>query len=182
MERKTFLKTALLVGVLSASLKRLTAAPLKVKGYILKKGRNRFNEKTLLYGNSPIDIKVSGKDTNGQLSITEYTGHEKGGPPLHIHPLQDEVFYVLEGEHLFQLGTEQHLLGPGDSIFIPRGTPHAPCQTGPYCKMLFFFSPAGNMEDFFRTLAVTKGIPQPAEAKKLFEAQGMKIVGPPLKF
>ena len=45
-------------------------------------------------GLSPNNIKVSSKDTNGQLTVFEYIGKEKGGPPLHIHPNQDEIFFI----------------------------------------------------------------------------------------
>ena len=31
----------------------------------------------------------------------------KGGPPPHIHPNEDETFYVLEGTPTFRLGDER---------------------------------------------------------------------------
>jgi mannose-6-phosphate isomerase-like protein (cupin superfamily) len=46
------------------------------------------------------------------------------GPPLHIHRLTDEGFYVLEGTFGFQAG-EQTIVGPsGAYIFVPRGLAH----------------------------------------------------------
>lgn len=149
-------------------------------GFVLKKNINRFDEKTLLMGNSPIDIKVSAKDTDGALSVMEYTGFAKGGPPLHIHLNQDEIFYVLEGEHLFQLGDQQHHLTAGDTIFIPRNTPHAPAQLSEKGKCLFFLTPAGKMEDFFRALSKLSQKATPMDAAKIFEQHDMKIVGPPI--
>lgn len=123
MQRRKFLTTALVATTLATSAKNFaTKAPDK-KGFVIKNGKNRFNEKTQLIGNSPIDIKVSTKDTDGALSITEYTGYTKGGPPIHIHPFHDEVFIILEGEHLFQLGDEQYHLTAGDTIFIPAMFP-----------------------------------------------------------
>ena len=136
-----------------------------------------------LPGNSPVDIKVSAKDTAGMLSVSEYTGYTKGGPPLHIHPAQDEIFIILEGEHLFQLGNEQHRLTAGDTIFIPRNTPHAPAQLSDVGRYLFFFTPSGKMEDFFRALAsaTSAGQPSPPAFVKLFTDHDMQVVGPPLK-
>jgi len=96
----------------------------------------------------PIDLKVSASDTNGALSISEYTGYTKGGSPLHIHPFQDEVFYTLEGEHLFRVGDERYHLTAGDTIFLPRNVPHAPCQLSDKGRYLYFFTPSGKMEDF----------------------------------
>lgn len=149
-------------------------------GMVIRSGKSRFAETTKINGVSPNDIKISGQDTKGELSIFEYTGKEKGGLPLHIHPHQDEIFYVLEGAYLFQVGDEKHRLQAGDIIFLPRGVPHAFAQLTDVGKMLFFFQPSGKMEDFFRALGKTQGIPTPEEGAKLFVDHDMKIVGPPL--
>ncbi len=58
----------------------------------------------LYKGKYPNDIKVSGKDTDGQLSIFEYVGFDKIGPSLHVHLEQDEIFYVIEGDYRFKIG------------------------------------------------------------------------------
>lgn len=152
------------------------------KGFVIKAGHNRFNETTKIGNMNPIDLKVSSKDTDGILSISEYTGYTKGGPPLHIHPHQDEIFIILEGDHLFQLGDQQYHLSAGDTLFIPRNVPHAPAQLSEKGKYLFFFTPSGQMEDFFRALGSlpVTGQPSPQQMGKLFETHGMKIVGPPL--
>lgn len=180
MQRRNFLTTGLIATTLAASAKNFTKFFYDKKGYVIKNGENRFNEKTMLIGNSPVDIKVSAKDTDGTLSITEYTGYAKGGPPLHIHLFQDEIFYILEGEHLFQLGDKQYHLTAGDSIFIPRNVPHAPAQISDKGKYLFFYTPSGKMEDFFRALGSLKRDASSMDAVKIFETHDMKIVGPPL--
>jgi quercetin dioxygenase-like cupin family protein len=45
-------------------------------------------------------------------------------PPAHYHPHQDEHFEILEGELTVKAGNELHILGPGETIAIPRGTRH----------------------------------------------------------
>ena len=174
--------TTLAAAALASTANSFTKKTADKKGFVIKNGKNRFDEKTRLSGDSPVDIKVSTIDTAGALSITEYTGYKKGGPPLHIHPFQDEVFIILEGEHLFQLGDEQFHLTAGDTIFIPRNVPHAPAQLSDKGKYLFFFTPSGKMEDFFRALGALKGDATSQEAVKVFEAHDMKIVGAPLSF
>ncbi|TFF35231.1 cupin domain-containing protein [Mucilaginibacter psychrotolerans] len=180
MQRRKFLTTTALATLLVGGAKNLFAKTAARAGFVIRKGKSRFNEHTIITGNCPVDIKVSAKDTGGALTVNEYTGLTKGGPPLHIHPAQDEVFYVMEGEHLFQLGNEQFYLHPGDTIFIPRNTPHAPCQLSDSGKYLFFFTPSGKMEDFFRALSQLKPGFTAAEATKIFESHDMKIVGPPV--
>ena len=41
--------------------------------------------------------------------------------PLHVHRNEDELFYVLEGEHVFRVGDEEYIVGPGGFVFAPRG-------------------------------------------------------------
>ncbi|MBL0053012.1 MAG: cupin domain-containing protein, partial [Bacteroidetes bacterium] len=122
------------------------------------------------------------KDTNGNLTIFEYTGNEKGGPPLHVHPYQDEIFFIVQGEYLFQVGDEKHNLKSGDTIFLPRAVPHAFAQLSDNGKMFFLFQPSGKMEDFFRTLSNLTSPPTAEQGAKIFADHDMKIVGPPIKY
>ncbi|MES2773706.1 MAG: cupin domain-containing protein [Bacteroidota bacterium] len=184
MERKKFLLTtaaaipALLIG------KNVQAQKPKWpgKGFVVKATDSRFGEKTVIGGKSPNDIKVSQKDTNGELTIFEYTGNEKGGPPLHVHAQQDEMFFIVQGEYLFQVGEDKHQLKAGDTIFLPRTVPHAFAQLTENGKMFFLFQPSGKMEDFFRTIGNLTGPPTPAQGAKIFADHDMKVVGPPLEF
>lgn len=149
-------------------------------GFVVRSGKGRFGETTLINGKSPNDLKVAGKDTGGELSVFEYIGKETGGPPLHVHPRQDEVFYVTEGEYSFQCADERFLLKQGDMIFLPRGVPHAFAQRTAFGKMLFYFQPSGKMEDFFRVIAGLSAPPSPEEGAGIFRDHEMEIVGPPL--
>jgi quercetin dioxygenase-like cupin family protein len=63
------------------------------------------------------------------------------------------MFYVLEGEHVFQVGDEEFRVGPGGFAFAPRGVPHAQRRVVPRTgRILVITSPAG-FEGFFRELA-----------------------------
>ncbi|GAB3019476.1 hypothetical protein GCM10027185_15840 [Spirosoma pulveris] len=129
-----------------------------------------------------LDVKISGSDTDGGLAIFEQTSlSPKRGTPLHVHPDQDEVFYVIEGAYYFQVGDEKFNLKAGDSIFLPRNVPHAWTQVADKGKMIVVFQPAGKMEDFFVSLAGMDHDPSPEEIARLFKDNQMQIVGPPLK-
>ena len=134
----------------------------------------------MLFGVCANDIKVSGQDTGGRLAVFEYAGNLKGGPPLHLHHDQDEIYMVQEGEYLFQVGEMRQLVGPGGTIFLPRGVPHAFAQLSDKGRMMFMFSPAGDMEAYFRALARIPGPPPPEEEAALFAAHGMRLIGPPI--
>ncbi len=100
---------------------------------------------------------------------------------MHIHPTQDEIFYVLEGEYYFQVGEEKYGLRTGDSIFLPRKVPHSWIQISEKGKMMVTLQPAGKLEEFFVTMAALQTPPTPEELAKIFEAHEMKVVGPPVK-
>lgn len=184
MERKKFLLTtaaaipALLIGqnVQGQKTKRPN------KGFVVKATESRFGEKTLIGGKSPNDIKVSKKDTNGDLTVFEYTGNEKGGPPLHVHAHQDEIFFIVQGEYLFQVGEDKHNLKAGDTIFLPRTVPHAFAQLTDNGKMFFLFQPSGKMEDFFKSIGNLTSQPTAEQGAKIFADHDMKVVGRPLQF
>ena len=81
------------------------------KGFKVKAGEGRIHGHIRLKGVNLniLDLKVSGKDTDGSLAIFEQTGLSQGrGTPLHVHNFQDETFYVLEGEYYFQAGDEKY--------------------------------------------------------------------------
>ena len=96
-------------------------------------------------------IKASAETTGGSFSILEEI--DPLDTPLHVHKNEDELFFVLEGEHVFQVGDEEFAAGPGDMVFAPRGTPHAQRRVKPRTgRVLVLMSPAG-LESFFRELA-----------------------------
>jgi quercetin dioxygenase-like cupin family protein len=45
-------------------------------------------------------------------------------PPPHSHSNNEECVYVLEGTLRYRVGDTTRDLGPGDSMFTPRGTVH----------------------------------------------------------
>lgn len=129
-----------------------------------------------------LDVKISGSDTDGGLAIFEQTSLSQGrGTPLHVHPAQDEVFYVIEGSYEFLVGKERFSLTVGDSIFLPRQVPHAWTQASAKGKMLVTLQPAGKLENFFVQMAALDHEPSQEEVARIFEANEMKVVGPPLK-
>jgi quercetin dioxygenase-like cupin family protein len=129
-----------------------------------------------------ISVKVSGKDTHGAFAVFEIPTAPGSGPPLHFHQIENEWFYVLQGEHEFQMGHEHYRIAAGGSIFGPRLLPHTwvnvSNSTG---NMLAITQPAGMLEDFFVEFALFAKAPaDPAAVALLFEKFSMKVVGPPL--
>lgn len=154
------------------------------KGFKVKAGEGRIHGHIKLKGvNSNIlDVKISGKDTDGGFAMFEQTSLSQGkGTPLHIHPFQDETFYVVEGEYYFQIGEDKFRLNVGDSIFLPKKVPHAWTQVSEKGRMTVIFQPAGKMEEFFVTVSSLNHEPTPKEMAQIFIDNEMQVVGPPLK-
>ena len=108
----------------------------------------------MLRGKDPTMVKVSSADTGGQLVVFETTTSPGDGPGLHRHADQDEWWYVLSGEFVFQVGHEKFRAPAGGSVFGPRRVPHSFVSVGTDPgRMLISFQPAGQMEQFFEEYA-----------------------------
>ncbi len=140
-------------------------------------GEDRYGEQRGL-GVSVITFKVTSWDSP-DLLVLENIFHQKGGPARHLHHDQDEWFYCVEGEFILEVGVEKFVLNPGDAIFAPRKVPHVWAHIGTSIgRMLITFTPAGQMEAFFRE--VTKVNAMPPQDPALWRAHGMELLGPPL--
>ena len=105
-------------------------------------GKDRFGEQRSL-GISSITFKVTPQDSDG-LFIIENTFREKGGPARHLHYYQDEWFYAVEGEFIFEVGQEKLRMKPGDAMLAPRKVPHVWAYAGGSGgRILIAFIPAG---------------------------------------
>jgi mannose-6-phosphate isomerase-like protein (cupin superfamily) len=86
--------------------------------------------------------------------IVEATWTPGGSPPpSHLHPAQDEHFEVRSGHLTAIVGREQRLLGPGDTLHIPRRVPHKMWNAGTEtATALWRTRPAGRTAEWFRTM------------------------------
>jgi quercetin dioxygenase-like cupin family protein len=183
MKRRNFLLGLATAGPALTSFPTKAGSLNPAKGFKAAAGEGRIHGHIQLKGINAniLDVKVSGRDTDGALAIFEQTSlSPRRGTPLHLHHSQDEVFYVLEGEYYFQVGADKHRLKAGDSIFLPRKVPHAWTQVSEKGKMTVVLQPAGKLEEFFVTIAALKQEPTPAEIARIFANHDMQVLGPPL--
>jgi DNA-binding transcriptional MerR regulator len=158
-------------------------------GFSVAAGKDRFNEGFNRDGTT-IDCKVSGKDTDGAMCVIEINN---SGWPRHVNPEQDEWLYVVEGEVELEIGRKRFHLHARESMFIPRNVEHVWTAVSVPAQILNTYQPAGKIEEFFRALAKLKELPNREEAinntyteeqviamKRVFEAHGMILTGPPL--
>ncbi len=116
-------------------------------GYALDDGGGE----QLRFSDAEFLVKADAETTGGAFTIIEEVAPLD--TPLHVHTHEDELFYVVEGEHVFQVGGDQFDVGPGATVFAPRGVPHAHRRVVPRAgRFLTMLSPAG-FEGFFRELS-----------------------------
>lgn len=66
----------------------------------------------------------------------------------HYHPRTEEIYYILTGSALMQIGDERREIGPGDAVAIPPGQLHQITNTGDVTlKFLCCCAPGYEHED-----------------------------------
>jgi quercetin dioxygenase-like cupin family protein len=106
---------------------------------------NRREDPPFRFLGLPTLMRSTGETTNGAFGLMEHWSVSPGwASPYHVHHLEDEAFYILEGEVAFVCDGKWIKSGPGDYVFGPREIPHGfkAIGTAPV-RMLILCSPAG---------------------------------------
>ena len=105
----------------------------------------------LWFNQSLLTFKARSADTDGAFVLFEMLSPRGKTTPLHLHPDEDESFYVLEGELLAHVGGRELAAPAGTFVSFPRGTEHAFIVTSETARFLTLFTPGGPAtEAFFR--------------------------------
>jgi quercetin dioxygenase-like cupin family protein len=119
---------------------------MKFKQYIKKGEGKNYN-----YSQDHCYVKLSSRETNGELCLIEDTLKPGFHLKRHHHKLMTEVFYMLTGEMELVFDDETILLKEGDTITVPPNVWHeANCKEGG--KMLTLFK-NGQFDVFLETLS-----------------------------
>jgi quercetin dioxygenase-like cupin family protein len=100
-------------------------------------------------------VKISGDETQGRYSVWEIEAAPNSGPPLHKHSMEDEAFYVLEGEFSFPYGSKETKASKGQFMYIPRGEFHTykNINSSSFGKLLVIITPP-RFEKFFEEIGI----------------------------
>lgn len=125
-------------------------------------------------------IKLTGKQTSGQLMLSEGCNMPGVGIPLHYHKREDETFYVLEGKIEFTLGEKRMTLGAGDVVFAARNELHAWQVVGDVPGRMLVFCTPGGMEHMFGELAAAHALKtlKPEEIGAICDRYGICFPSP----
>ena len=118
------------------------------KAVIRKPGEG---ERVTLAG-QPLVFLVTGESTK-HTSMFDWMVPARFSTGLHVHAVQEETFYMIEGECEWQIGGERVKAVPGTYVFIPPGVPHSVDNaTDNPARVLMTVSPPGH-EHYFEELA-----------------------------
>jgi quercetin dioxygenase-like cupin family protein len=122
-------------------------------------------------------LKLTGEDTNNEITITESIYAPGFNIPLHVHTREDEMFMVVEGKFEFTIGSEHFTLAAGDMAFGPRNIPHSfRLLSDKPSRMIVQFTPSG-LEAMFRELnELPVGPPDRAKMAAICSRHGVTFV------
>lgn len=125
---------------------------------------------------------LSPSQSGGTLSIVDSLSPVGSGPPRHVHEKEDETFVILSGTCKIWIDGEETLAGPGQSVFIPRGTNHTFKVVGTEPSRHLVILTPGGFEQFFVEMAAGS-FQIPADMPAIEEAakrHNLVFTGPPL--
>lgn len=134
-------------------------------------------------------LAESGK-TNGAFSLIHLTHHYGEATPLHVHPDQDEGFFVLHGEIKGLCGDTMWEASGGGFVWLPRGVPHGFQAVSKLPLELLVMTVPGGLDDFLAAagqpavdgIAAPSSHVDPALVTEIAARHGIELLGPPVNF
>jgi mannose-6-phosphate isomerase-like protein (cupin superfamily) len=153
-------------------------------GLVVEEGAGRTRKPLPVVGDE-VTIKISSRDTNGAFATFIDTTPPQAGPPLHRHHLQDEWWYILEGNYLFDVDGKEIHAGQGDTVYAPRGSVHTFMNTGSAPARSLITVVPGGLDLFFEDLSAAAPTADAVAANpelvaQIFQKHGLELLGPPL--
>lgn len=109
-------------------------------------------------------VKAGSDQTSGAFTLIDCACPPGFAPPPHVHHLEDEAFYLLEGA--LQVSCDDHTwpVSPGGFVFLPKGRPHHFVVVGDQPARLLQITAPAQFERFAADVGVPAtrpGLPDP---------------------
>ena len=127
-------------------------------------------------------FKVTGEDTNGAFDYFIVEVAPQGGPPLHVHHVQEETIHVLKGRFKIRVGDSIFYLNEGGFAYLPSKVPHAFLNlTDEGGQIIVVYTPGGGHKFYEELGPVSRSVPSDRQKiAAVFEKYGMTLLGGPL--
>ena len=128
-------------------------------------------------------IKVGPEDCEGRYALFHLVAPPMTGPPLHVHSREDECFYVLSGELIFEVDGACHTIGAGGCIAVMRGMVHRYQNFTNRDAALLIVTTPGDFAGFFVDISAATpagGVPTMDQLLSIGDRYGITTLGPPM--
>jgi quercetin dioxygenase-like cupin family protein/ketosteroid isomerase-like protein len=140
---------------------------------------NTTEEAPIYFLGLPTHLRATGQTTNGGFGLVESVMPPGFASPYHTHHLEDEAFYVLEGEMAFVCDGKWTPASAGTFVFGPRNIPHGFKVTGDRPARLLLLCTPGGFDQF--VVEMSEPAPAPPDMAKLMTVAArysIDILGP----
>jgi steroid delta-isomerase-like uncharacterized protein len=115
---------------------------------------NTSSEPSAYFLGVPTIVRATAQTTNGAFGLVEHLAIPPGfASPYHTHRLEDEAFYVLEGELAFVNAGRWTVAPAGTYVFGARNVPHGFKVIGDAPARMLLISSPGGFEQFIMELS-----------------------------
>lgn len=147
--------------------------------------RAEDRQRYLWAGGTVWQVVLSAEQTGGHIALLEQRGRHGDATPMHVHPGEAEIFYVLDGTiRAFHGGTSVDLAA-GSAIYLPAAQEHGMGVVSERARVVTITTP-GSFSRFVQAAGVPVEGDVPAQwefdVSRLARAageHGIQVTGPP---
>ena len=114
---------------------------------------NTTDEPPVYFLGLPTILRATAQKTDGAFGLVEQAMPPGFASPYHTHQLEDEAFYVLEGNMTFVCGGNWVRATAGTFVFGPRGIAHGFKVVGDAPARMLLLCTPGGFEQFIVDLS-----------------------------
>jgi mannose-6-phosphate isomerase-like protein (cupin superfamily) len=100
-----------------------------------------------------LSVMLGGEQTNRTISVMSELTRPGGGPPLHVHSREAEIFLVVEGRISYFVDGAWTEVGPGGVVYLPPGAEHCYRNIGSVPSRHWIITMPSGFEIFFTACA-----------------------------
>ena len=126
---------------------------------------NTTDEPPIYFLGLPTILRATARKTDGAFGLVEQVMPPGFASPYHTHQLEDEAFYVVEGEMAFVCGGNWVRAKAGTFVFGPRGIAHGFKVVGDAPARMLLLCTPGGFEQF--VVDLSEPSPAPPDMAKL---------------
>ena len=100
-----------------------------------------------------MDVLLTTEATGGATSVIVAWHNPGEGPPNHVHFIQEEILFIIEGLYEVTVGQETVKAGPGSIVFIPRNVVHGFKNVGGVRGRILGWSLPGGQDHYLKAIS-----------------------------